>query len=97
MKELLKANPWVWVLVQDPAGNEQFLGQHDEEKDISFIPVFFDKEQALQCLKHLARDEALEYEVQAIKYEELASHSAKNGFLLFFLNEAGEVLERIRP
>lgn len=32
MSELIQGNPWVWVVVQDPGGNEQFLGQYDEEK-----------------------------------------------------------------
>ena len=27
---------WVWVIVQDPEGNEQFLGQVDESEGISF-------------------------------------------------------------
>jgi hypothetical protein len=97
VKELLKANPWVWVVVQDPGGNEQFLGRHDQKDDILFIPTFFDKEQAFQCLERLDRDEGQKYEIQAIKYEDLATHSAKKGFMLFILNGAGKVLEKIKP
>lgn len=98
MKEfLVKSNPWLYVVVQDPGGSEQLLGQHDGEENISFIPSFFEKEQALQCLEHLPKDKTGNYEIQAIKYEDLAGHSAKNGFMIYVLNGAGEVLEKIDP
>ena len=97
MSTLIQGNPWVWVVVQDPGGDEQFLGQHDEEKDVSFIPVFLEKEDASQCLNHLTRDETKKYEVQAIQYEHLTRDAAQHGFMLFVLNNAGEILEKISP
>jgi hypothetical protein len=95
VSKLIQDDSWVWVVVQDPGSNEQFLGQHDEEKDVSFIPTFLKKDEAEQCLPYLTRDKAKEYEVQAILFEELAKHSAQNGFVVFILNGAGEVLEKI--
>ena len=56
MNKLIQGNPWVWVVVLDPGGNEQFLGQHYKEEDVSFIPTFLEKEEALKCLDHLIRD-----------------------------------------
>jgi len=97
MSTLIQGNPWVWVVVQDPGANEQFLGQHDEEKGVSFIPTFLEKEEAQQCLKHLTREQGHTYEIQAIQYEELARSSSEHGFVLFILNGAGKVLEKIRP
>ena len=97
MSTEIQADQWVWVVVQDPGKDERFLGQHDEEQDISYIPTFLEKEDALQCLDLLARDEKRKYEVQAIQYDQLARDAAENGFLLFLLNNAGEILEKIRP
>jgi hypothetical protein len=97
MSKLIQGNPWVWVVVLDPGGNEQFLGQHYKKEDISFIPTFLEKEEALECLDHLTRDEEKKYEVQAIQYEELARDVVEHGFMLFILNGAGEVLEKIKP
>jgi len=37
----LEKDTWLWVVVQDPGGNEMFLGQYDKKNDISFIPAFF--------------------------------------------------------
>ena len=88
---------WVWVVVQDPGGNEQFLGQHDEQEDISFIPVFADKEAAQQGLLGLTRQPGHKYEVQAILREELIKDAAAGGFMIFLLNESGDVLEKIKP
>ncbi len=90
-------NQWVWVVVQDPSGNEQFLGQHDKQENISFIPAFHSKEEAQQCFLNLARQKGRKYEVQAILYEELAKDAAANGFMIFLLDENGDVLERIKP
>jgi len=97
MSTVIQGNPWVWVVVLDPGKNEQFLGQHDQEEDISFIPVFLDKEEALQALDRLAREEGHRYEVQAIQYEELARNSAEHGFMLFILNAKGQILEKLKP
>lgn len=85
------------MVIQDPGGQEQFLGQHDEQEDISFIPAFHSKEDAQQCFMNMARQKGSKYEVQAILYEELAKAAAASGFMIFLLNETGEVLEKIKP
>jgi len=97
MGDLIPENRWVWVVVQDPGNNEQLLGQKDESKDISFIPAFLEKEDAIQGLGLLAREKGHKYEVQAIHYEDLAPKAAADGFFVFILNASGEVLEEIKP
>ena len=67
------------------------------DEDISFIPTFLNKEDAVECLDHMTRDKEKKYEIQAIQYEELAHDAAKNKFMLFVLNGAGEILEKITP
>jgi len=88
---------WVWVVIQDPGENERFLGQHDSRGNISFIPAFHSKEAAHQCFMNMARQKGCKYEVQAILYEVLLKDAAAGGFMIFLLNENGEVLERIKP
>jgi hypothetical protein len=88
---------WVWVVVQDPGEKEQFLGQHNEQENISFIPAFHSKEEAQQCLMDMPRQKGRKYEVQAILFEELSKDAAAGGFMIFLLNENGEVLEKIKP
>ena len=94
---MIQHDQWVWVVVQNPGGNEQFLGQRDETEGISFIPVWLEKDAALDGLKLLARDQGLTYEVQAIQYETLAPKAAEEGFKLFLLDASGKVLEQIAP
>ena len=67
MSQLIQGNPWVYAIVQDPGGNEQFLGQTDEEMNISFIPIFLDKDAAGQCLPFLVREKGLKYEGHSIR------------------------------
>ena len=97
MQKMNDKDKWVWVVVQDPGGDEHFLGQHDEKDDISFIPAFADKEAAQQGLLSLIRAPGHKYEVQAILREELVKDAAAGGFLIFLLNESGDILEKIKP
>ena len=96
MSNLIEKDQWVWVVIQDPGGNEQFLGQHDDEKNESFIPVFLKKDEAEKGLELLQREKGHKYEVQAIQYEDLVKRAAEHGFMLFLLSGAGEVLEKIK-
>jgi hypothetical protein len=70
------------------------LGQHDHEKNESFIPAFLDKEVARDGLRYLSTEKGHKYEVQAIRFDDLAQRAAENGFLVFILNESGEIVER---
>lgn len=94
---MIQKGQWLWVVVQDPGGNEQFLGQRDDVKGISFIPVWLEKDAAVAGLKLLARDQGVKYEVQAIEYEHLAPKAAEAGYRLFVLDASGKVLEQITP
>ncbi len=91
----LTSDTWIYVIVQDPGGNEQFLGQYDDKKDVSFIPAFYEKDDAQQCLIQLITEKGKKYEAQAILFEELTKDAAQHGFLIFMLNADGEILEEI--
>lgn len=97
MNNKIKADTWVWVVVQDPGENEHFLGQLDEENNISFIPAFYQKEDAQQCFTQMYRQKGKKYEIQAIFFDELAKDAAKNEFMIFMLSAAGKILQKIKP
>jgi len=97
MSTQIKQHQWVYVVIQNPNSNPQYLGQQEEETGISFIPVFLEKEEALMCLNLMVRDKKTPVEVQAVIYEELTGHAAASGFQLYLLNKAAEVVEKITP
>jgi hypothetical protein len=97
MTEKINSETWIWVIVQNPGGDEQFLGQYDERKDLSFIPAFYEKDIANQCLGRLITEKGTKYEAQAILYEELVKDAAQHGFSIFMLNADGEILKEITP
>lgn len=97
MTTSINADTWVWVVVQNPGGDEKFLGQLDEKNKISFIPAFYQKADAQQCFLQMHRQKGKKYEIQAIFFDELAKDAAKHGFRIFMLNEDGKVLEEIEP
>ena len=97
MSQSLAENPMVWVIVQTVDGREQFVGQHNPELDIRFIPFFAEKEDAQYGLGLLPREKGRRYEVQALRFRLLAEDAAQNGFLLFRTDADGRVLDKIDP
>jgi hypothetical protein len=96
MSDLSNEEKWVWVIVQDPEGNEQFLGQVDESEGISFIPVFLEKDDAMLCLGRMAREKGKKYETQAITLKDIRYNASEKGFSVFLLNSEGEPLEKFQ-
>ena len=90
----LEKDTWLWIIIQDPGGNEMFLGQFDKNKDISFIPAFFDKGDAKASLHIINKDDAMKYEIQAIKYGLLEQYCKENNFVVFICNASGEILSK---
>ena len=97
MDKEIKSDTWIWVVVQNPGANEQFLGQLDEDKNESFIPAFYNKEDAQQCLIQMKTEKANKYEVQAICFDELAKDAVKNNFMIFMLTGDGEIIKKLTP
>ncbi|MFH0728865.1 MAG: hypothetical protein V2B19_21330 [Pseudomonadota bacterium] len=93
----IREDQWVWIIVYGQDGNEQMLGQHDSEADISFIPCFLTKEEAVNGLGHLKKDKSLTYSMQAILHEDLKRYAKDNAMMVFVLKPSGEILERVSP
>ncbi len=93
----IKDEQWVYVVVQNPGGNEKVVGQYDQELNLSFIPVFIEKDTAQMAYGRLAFEKTSKYEIQAILYEDAVSHAAENKCLIFILNSSGEILDKIQP
>ena len=97
MTRELKATSWVYVLVQNPGGEEQIVGQRDSENGVAFVPLFLDKDTAMQGVVHMTKEKGRKFEIQAIIYEDLASYAAKGGFLLFVLDAEGRIVDKRIP
>jgi len=88
---------WIYVVVQDPGGNEQFFGLQDAETDISYIPAFQDKEDAQNCLIHLPTLKGKKYQVQAVMFGDLSRDALANNFFIFILDGDGRIIDKIYP
>lgn len=97
MHERINEHGWVWVFVQDPGKDERYVGQYNAEDDLSFIPAFVTKEEALQCYGRMALEKSRKYEAQAVHYEDLIKEAGTAGFVVFLLNGEGEILDKIQP
>ena len=90
-------NTWIYTVITNPGSDEQVLGQHDTEADISYIPIFTEKEDATQGLLNLEVERGTRCEVQAVLYSDIATVADKNGFLVYLLDASGNVLNKIVP
>ena len=63
MAERAHAEGWVYAVVCTQENNSHFLGLHNAEKDIDFIPVFESREAANDCFLQLPREKGKTYEV----------------------------------
>jgi len=91
----IQADTWLYVAIQKIGNNDQIVGQTDTEHDVAFIPAFLGKDAAQQAMFHLHLEKKGKYEIQAIIYEDLAHYATEGGFLIFVLDEEGNVLERL--
>ena len=91
----IESTTWLYVAIQKSGPSEQIVGQTDTEHDISYIPAFLDKETAQHALFQLQLEKKKKIEVQAIIYEDLAKHAVEGGFLIFILDDDGNVVERL--
>ncbi len=93
MEEKEKIEGWVYVVVCDPGPNEQFLGLHNKEKNVEFIPAFQSKDAANDCFLTLPKEKGRKYEIQAVHIEELDKEAAKNGFLVAMVDNDGNIIK----
>ena len=93
----IDADTWVYTVITNPGSGEQVLGQLDIEADISYIPIFREKEDATQGLIQLEVEKGTRCEVQALLYSDIEQVAGENGFLIYLLDASGKVLDTFAP
>jgi len=93
MSGKIDANTWVYTVILNPGSDEQVLGQHDADADISYIPIFKEQDHATQGLIQLEIEKGTRCEVQALLYGDIERAAGENGFLIYLLDASGTILE----
>jgi len=88
-------NSWVYIVIEEPGSNEKILGQLPDGDNNGFIPAFLEKEVAQISLGKFALDSSKKYEIQSIIYEDLKKYAQSSGLMIFFLNNSGEILDKV--
>jgi len=95
MKNQADNQEWVWVIIERHENQEKLFGQFDQELNESFIPIFKSKEDGLMCLGRMAKQPDRYYQINAVRYEQVAQAAAENKFMIFILDGEGAILKRI--
>ena len=90
MEDKASSKGWVYVVVCNPDGEATFLGLHDKEKNLDFIPAFESKDTANDCFLSLPREKGKKYEIQAVHITELYEDAEKNGFTVAVVDGEGQ-------
>lgn len=85
---------WVYVIVHNPDKDGKYAGMEDTENNIRFIPAFTSKEEAMNGMLRIPREEGVKSEIHAAHRDDLAEHARQNGMLVFLLDSDGRVLEK---
>ena len=94
MAEKANVEGWVYTVVCTEENDHHFLGLHNDETGIDFIPVFESKDAANECFLQLPREKGKKYEVQAVHIEELYADAEKNGFSVAMFDGEGTVVDK---
>jgi hypothetical protein len=86
---------WVWIIVERDKTDEQILGRLDEQRQDFFIPVFRSKDEGLRCLERMDKKADHCYQLQAMRFGEVAQAVRQSQFMIYFLGGGGEILDRI--
>ena len=94
MEDSGSSEGWVYVVVCDPEKDATFLGLHNKEKNIDFIPAFASKDAANDCFLSLPKERGRKYEIQAIHLTELNEDAEKNGFAIAMVDSDGNIVDQ---
>ena len=91
----IDASTWLFVLVQDPEGAAQIVGQEDIERNLAFVPAFLDRDDAQQGALSLPRPKGIKIEIQAIIFEDLSGYATRKQLAILVLDGQGKVLQQL--
>ncbi|MBW1710327.1 MAG: hypothetical protein JRG97_06825 [Deltaproteobacteria bacterium] len=97
MVEMVELPEWLWIVIETEGNQDRLFGQHDQEKDIFFIPSFYSQEVGETCLNFLLKVPGRRYEVQAMRAAEIVKTIQTHDYQLLILDENGKVLEDLSP
>ena len=97
MTKIPEKQDWVYAVVQSRGDQGVFVGYRDESSPLSYIPAFYNKEDAWSCFAHFPRESDGKYEIQAVLFEELVRDAAGHTFLIFMLDGEGHIQQQIDP
>ena len=83
---------WLWIIIEKTGDDEFLFGREDPSEGYRFIPSFLDQESGVACLSKFVLDPANQYELQAMRYNEVLSAAQKNQFELLVLDRDGTIL-----
>ncbi|MBW2059930.1 MAG: hypothetical protein JRI95_00040 [Deltaproteobacteria bacterium] len=97
MSETTELPEWLWIVIEKDGELERLFGQHEQEKDVFFVPAFNSQEDGQACLQYLQKMPERKYEIHAMRSAEVINTIEPYNYQLFILDSHGQVLESLAP
>ena len=91
MNEAIDKNRWVYILIQNPGDNEEYVAF--EEDGVNFVPAFDTKEEAASWKQRVPGADESKLEVQAFFLTELRRETIERGYRIYILDNQGQKKE----
>ncbi len=85
---------WLHVIVCSRDEQEYYMGLHDSNSDVDFVPVFQSREDADICLQSFSRKPGIGYQVMAVLTAEIIKNCSDRNYLVALVDQRGTILRQ---
>lgn len=85
---------WLHVIVCRKDEQEFYMGMHDKNDNVDFVPVFESRDDAESCLESFGKQPGIRYQVMAILSSELIENCTDRNYLIALVDKHGAIIRQ---
>lgn len=94
MQQHAQQSDWLHVIICSKDEQQYYMGMHDKDSDIDFVPVFASREDADQCLLSLGQKNGIRYQVEAVFTTEILKNCSDRSYLVALVDKDGKIIKQ---
>jgi len=85
---------WLHVIVCSRDEQEYYMGLHDNNSGVDFVPVFESREDADSCLQSFGKNPGIGYHVTAVLTAEIVKQCSDRNYLIALVDQNGAIIRQ---
>lgn len=94
MEKVPNQSDWIHTIICSRDEMQYYMGMHDSESNVDFIPVFKQREDAETCLQSLDQKPGIDYQVMAVLHTELAKNCSDKNYSVALVDHSGKIIRQ---